>query len=479
MKRALLLCIFVLLLCRILSSQEISIVQPEKSITNHQGVFNGKSVAYSAIAEETFLYGKDEKSPVASVMSFSYIKDKTIANEKRPVMFIFNGGPGASSSPLHLHAYGPFIFPAEGGGSLVNNNNSLLDVADLVFIDPVGTGYTRTFNETSVSIYWDVKEDAKTILFVIKSWRKKYEREASPVYLCGESYGTMRLAKMIGINEDIPVSGIIMLSAILDLTSTTAVQGNDFPYIAALPSFAAIAWYHGKAKVKAERASELFEKASRFAEGSYFSALAKGDRLKETEKNSMALELSAYIGLDVDTILSRDLRIKAEDFQLLLLADQDKRIGLLNGCKTGPLHTDLKPPFSDPSMGMRKDTVSAKLMKQYFSETLNYPDTSKYISLNMNVNSKWIWTSALNDFYFTVLPEISQAVHKNSKMKVFVAGGIFDLATPLYAAKYQFDHLGIPIGRVYFETFPTGHSIFEDQEQLKILGQKIRDFIMK
>jgi carboxypeptidase C (cathepsin A) len=462
-----------------LSGQEIVTPRPRKSITHHDGVFNGKSVSYTAIAEETFLYRKVEKNPVASIVTFSYIDDKTTLNEKRPVIFIFNGGPGASSSPLHLHAFGPYIFPASGGRSLTGNVNSLLDVADLVFIDPAGTGFTRLFNEKEESVYWDVSEDARSVLFVIEAWRKEYARESSPLFICGESYGTFRLAEMIGINKTLPVAGIIMLSAILDLSSPTSVAGNDIPYVVNLPSLSAIAYYHGKSSVKAKSASQMFEKATEFAESQYFQALVKGNRLSEKEKKNIAVKLSGYIGLSVDTILSRNLRIKPEDFQLLLLADQGKRIGLLNGQKTGPLHTDLKPPYSDPSMGLRKDTVSGMLMKQYFNTTLNFPDTTRYKSLNLEANSKWNWSSVLKDFYYTVIPEFSLAVIKNPELKIFVAGGIFDMATPLYAAKYQFEHSGIDPGRVEFESFPTGHSIFEDQNELKILSDKIRRFILK
>jgi carboxypeptidase C (cathepsin A) len=479
MKKVSLPVLIIFLLCRSLYGQETITPQPWKSITHHYGVFNAQSVNYAAIAEETFLYGKNEKIPDASIITFSYIKDKTGGNEKRPVIFIFNGGPGASSSPLHLHAFGPYIFPAEVGRSLVDNTNSLLDVADLVFIDPVGTGYTRLFDEKAASAYWDVKEDARSILFVIKAWKQKYSRESSPLFICGESYGTLRLAEMIGINKDLQVSGIIMLSAILDLSSPTAVPGNDIPYVVNLPSLSAIAYYHGKASVNANNASEMFEKACVFAENQYFKALVKGNRLSEKEKKNIAQKLSGYIGLPVDTILARDLRIKPENFQLLLLADQDKRIGLLNGCKTGPLHTDLKPPYSDPSMGMTKDTVSAILIKQYFNSTLNFQDTGRYKSLNLDINSKWIWSSALKDFYYTVVPEFSKAVIKDHGLKIFIAGGIFDMATPFYAAKYQFEHSGISSDRMVFESFPTGHSIFEDQNELKILADKIRQFILK
>jgi carboxypeptidase C (cathepsin A) len=479
MKGIFLLILIIIFVNRSLDGQEIMTLQPGKSITHHDGVFNGKAVSYTAIAEETFLYSRKDKIPDASVMTFSYIKDTIAGNEDRPVIFIFNGGPGASSSPLHLNAFGPYIFPDEGGRSLAGNANSLLDVADLVFIDPVGTGYTRLFDEKAGSVYWDVKEDARSFLFVIKTWRKKYGRESSPLFICGESYGTFRLAEMIGINEEFPVSGIIMLSAILDMSSSAAVPGNDIPYVVTLPSLSAIACYHGKTLVKAADPSDMFEKASVFAERQYFNALLKGSRMSEKEKKRISLELSDYIGLPADTILARDLRIKPEDFQILLLADRDKRIGILNGCKTGPLHTDLKPPYSDPSMGVRKDTLSAMLIKQYFNTTLNFRDSGRYKSLNLDVNSKWSWSSALKDFYYTVVPEFSKAVIKNPGLKIFVAGGIFDMATPLGAAKYQFEHSGIPQGRVVFESFPTGHSIFENKNELKILADKIRQFISK
>jgi carboxypeptidase C (cathepsin A) len=472
------LCQFMMLAATAVPCQAQTDITPRRALTSHECVFNGKNLSFTSIAEETFLYRQEKSAAVASVITFSYILNGADMNITRPVIFIFNGGPGASSSPLHLHAFGPYILPSSGSGEPVINDNSLLDVGDLVFIDPVGTGYTRLFNPDSCKKYWDVRGDAESIIHVISEWRKRYHREASPLYLCGESYGTIRAAEMLGINTSFPVAGAILLSTTLDMSSWTPVPGNDLPYVLALPTMAAIARYHNKGSLVADDPADAFARAYEFSSKEYFPALAKGNHLAGPAKNKLAGELSDMTGIPADTILAKDLRIKPEEFELLLLAGENKRTGQLDGRKTGPLYTGLKPPYNDPSMG-RSDTAAVRLRKEYFNNTLGFRDTGNYKSLNLEVNSAWNWTSAIKEFYFTVLPELSKAAAENPGLKIFAAGGIFDLATPLAAAKYQLDHSGIPSRRIEFEPFPSGHSIFEDQEELRNLSDKIRHFILQ
>lgn len=467
-----------LVLVLLFITEPVSGQVPRYSRTTTTGTFNGKELAYTAVAEETLLYGNGDTDPAASVITFSYFSGNDELKKVRPVIFIFNGGPGASSSPLHLHAFGPRIFPASGHGPMTGNNDCLLDVADLVFIDPAGTGYTRIFKPDSCAKYWDVKGDAASIIYVIKKWQERYDRKDSPVYLCGESYGTIRAAEMLGIGSDLPVAGVIMLSAAFDMSSWMPVAGNDLPYIESLPSMAAIAKYHGKGSLSEKDGSAAFSRAYGFASGKYLSALARGSSIPAAEKKRIASELSALTGLPADTILARDLRISAEDFEMLLLAGENKRIGQLDGRKTGPSDNGLKPPYNDPSMG-RSDTSAVRRMKEYFNNSLGLRDTGRYRSLNLDVNTRWSWTSALKEFYFTVLPELSKAAAMNPDLKIMIAGGIFDLATPLAAARYQAEHSGIRAGRVIFEPFPTGHSIFEDPHELKVLADMIRSFVSR
>jgi len=464
--------------CSSLSAQSGPSPVPRRSSSQHEIIINGQKTIYRTEAEETFLYGKDEKRPLASAITFSYIRGAEGQDEKRPVIFFFNGGPGASSSPLHLHTFGPIVISAGEKRALVTNENTLLDIADLVFIDPAGTGFTRIMEADSVKSLWDVQGDARAMLKVIGSWIGTNGRKSSPLYICGESYGTLRLAEMVGLNEEIKISGIILLSAVFDLTSSSDVQGNDIPYVLGFPTMAAISFYHHRSAVKAKNEADIFDKASAFAGSTYLTALTMGSRLTNDEKRKVASRMSQYIGLSADSLMAKDLRIGPYDFQVMLLAAQDKRIGILDGRKTGPLHTDLKPPFSDPSMSLGRDTAASRLMKYYFTTSLNFPDTGSYRSLNMKVNSIWNWSSAQKEFYFTVIPEFADAIKKSPELKIFMAGGIFDMATSLYSARYQMDHSGIDPKRVSFELFPTGHSIFEDKVQLKILADKIRLFIL-
>src|SRR5579863_2550408 len=203
-----------------------------------------KLIKYKSTVTESFL--PDTGKPATSIITISYEAEQADSPD-RPVIFLFNGGPGASSSPLHMRAFGPVrLAKASDSMNQIANVYSLLDVADLVFVDPAGTGFTRIFDTVNAATYWDVVNDAKCIIDIIKRWKLGHHRNASPVFLCGESYGTLRAAKMLGIAEDFPVKGVILLSAFLDLSLVAPISGNEMPFVLSLPSMAAIAFYHNK-----------------------------------------------------------------------------------------------------------------------------------------------------------------------------------------------------------------------------------------
>ncbi len=438
--------------------------------TLHKGQFQGQTIEYKAEVKEYFFRLHGGGVPAVSAMATSYIK--TDNKIERPVVFIFNGGPGASSSPLHLNAFGPVrIQPEKDSMVLRDNPYCLLDQADLVFIDPPGTGFTRVFDSTAAKGYWDVRRDALLFIELIYKWRIEHHRLAAPVYLCGESYGTIRAAMIMGLAADLPLSGVIFLSSVFDMSMVTPVPANDMPYILFLPSMAATAWYHKKSSFKS--AAEAYEASIRFGLNEYIIALAKGVHLSGKEKAKIASQLSRLTGLPVDSILKKNLRISNTDFELMLLAREGKRIGQLNGQAIGPLHTPgVKPPFDDPSFTLRPSTRG--MAGRYFTQTLQFADTGTYKTLNLGVNSLWTWSTMTEEVgYSSVTPQLISAMQANPQLKLLVAGGYYDLATPLYAARYILEHTGIDPNRISYANFPTGHSIFENEEEL----QKLRNLL--
>jgi carboxypeptidase C (cathepsin A) len=467
---------FVLITAR---GQAIPESTERRSQTRQQGYFNGRPVRYTAIVQEHFFSPDSNHIPVVSAITTSYIKDTGASVADRPVLFVFNGGPGASSSPLHMSALGPKRFvPEKDSNMLVDNTYSLLDVVDLVFVDPPGTGFTRVFDTKAAGGYWDVKGDAQLFIDLIKKWKKENKRESSPLFLCGESYGTARAAAMLGIAEDLPVAGVIFLSSVFDLTIVNPALGNDMPYILFLPSMAAVATYHHKSGLNST-AEKAYSTAMQFALNEYIMALGKGVNLAIAEKKKIAYRLSQLTGLSQQLILEKDLRITPLDFEKNLLAAEGKRVGQLNGQITGPLNNpSVKPPFDDPSMSFKPSNRSA--VTAYFKNNLQFADTGIYKTLNLVVNSRWNWNSLAEEVgYLTWAPGITKALKEQPKLKLLVAGGMYDMATPLYAGRYVLEHVGVTPNRVTYAAFPTGHSIFENEKELDKLVHLIRQFILK
>lgn len=449
-----------------------------RSVTTHQGFFNAQHVNYRADVREYFFKPDSLASPAVSAISTSYVKINVPVPGVRPILFIFNGGPGASSSPLHMNAFGPVRIQREKDSSrIIDNPYCLLDVADLVFIDPPGTGFTRVFDSASAARYWDVNGDAELFLDLVKRWKTENKRESSPVFLCGESYGTMRAAAMMGLAKDLPVSGAILLASVFDFSLTAPAPGNDMPYVLFLPGMAAVAWYHSKSEPGIKDAGQAYNEAMHFALNDYLPALAKGIHLTAEERDRIATRVSAIMGLSKKIILEKNLRVTPKDFQLLLLADKDKRVGQLNGQITGPLHNPgAKPPFDDPSMSFNPSTRG--LVGNYFNRQLRFEDSSTYKSLNLGVNSRWNFTNMSDEFgYWTVAHHLVKAMKDQPRLKLLVAGGYYDLATPPFAARYVLEHIDVPAERVSYADFPTGHSIFDNETELKKLAGLVRSFI--
>ena len=468
----------ILFLFAIILSANTSYCQvPRNVVTNGHITINGKNIDYTATVREYFL--PDNEKPAASIIATSYETDHT-DTINRPVIFIFNGGPGASSSPLHMHAFGPVRLQKHNDTTLLENNPyCLLNVADLVFIDPIGTGFTKIMDTAKAEMYMDVAADAQSVIDIINRWKKEHHRTISPVFICGESYGTIRAVKILALAEHFPVKGVLLFSALLDMSMMAPVSGNEMPYLLTLPTMSAIAWYYKKIDRKNRTVQQEYNDAMQFANSDYLKALYDGNVLTDKQRTSVAGQLSAFTGLSQADILKRNLRIGAPDFEMLLLAAKHLRIGKLNGQVALPVDTGKKTYSSrdDPSLVVNTD-LKKDFVGRYFINTLKFPAEGLYTGVNFTVNAKWKW-APMDAYrgYYSVLPELEDAMIKNTGLKLLVAGGLYDLATPIYAAKYLLNHSSVPKERTTFLYYPTGHSIFENEDELQKFSSAVRYFI--
>lgn len=463
--RILVYLVFVMLLTAVVSAQSARLSVTHDTLALHEG-----NIAYQATVREYLLPSAD--SPVCSAIFTSY--ERTGVSGDRPIVFFFNGGPGASSSPLHLYAFGPArLRRAADTLRLVNNEYSLLSVADLVFIDPPGTGYTRIFRDASANQYFDVATDAASIADLVKQWRQDNGKTNRPFFICGESYGTIRAAKMAALLTGAPLKGVLLFSPVLDMSMLAPVSGNELPNILSVPSMAAIAWFHKKADPSAASAAIVFNHAVDWVKNQYAPSLFAGTERK------LAGQLAAKLGLPISFVSEKNARIRSEDFEVLLLAENNLRIGKLNGQVAKPYnrHKQTYSSREDPSLVVNTD-VRKDVVGRYFINRLQFPAEGLYKGINFEVNGRWQWQS-MDAYrgYYSVLPDLEQAMQQQGKLRLLVAGGYYDLATPLFAAKYLLDHSTVPKNRTTFLAFPTGHSIFEEEKQLAGFAAEIRSFV--
>jgi carboxypeptidase C (cathepsin A) len=461
-------------------------VAPVRSVTRHQGVFGGQTVNYTAIAGETFLKDKDG-TPTAAIFSTSYIKDN--GGPDRPVTFLFNGGPGSGSLWLHMGAFGPKrvnIPNAKDDGAppypITANPDSLLDVTDLVFIDPVGTGFSRALGKTEAKSFWGVTPDAKSVAAFIRLWLTEHGRWNAPKFLGGESYGTTRSAAVVneltGGYNDVGLNGVLLISTILDFGLESETEGNEMQYVVTLPSMAVTAQYHKKAG--AGLSTEAFaEQARAFATGPYAAALMKGKSLPDAERAAIRQQLAGFTGLSEAFLENANLRVSPNRFYKELLRDRGLSIGRLDTRYTGVDYDRAGDgPDNDPSFyGI--DAAYPAAINAYLRSDLALKGIDRdYISIG-GVGD-WDWRLGQGrDSYLNVAPYLSRALRENSAMKIFVGQGWYDFATPFFAAEYSLNRPGFPDGRVEFGYYDSGHMMYVRDADRTKLSNDIRAFIRR
>jgi len=455
--------------------------------THHELVRGKRSLKYVARAGVIPLkdeFGETEAEIFFTAYELEGVKDRS----SRPLTFAFNGGPGSSSIWLHMGALGPKRVRMEKEGWMPkppfryeDNADTWLDQTDLVFIDPVGTGFSRAAKEELDKKYWGFKGDIESVGEFIRLYLSRYERWTSPLFLAGESYGTTRAAGLAGylVDRGITFNGIILVSTVLDLSAIRFVRANDLPYQLFVPTYTATAWYHKKlaAPLQKKRLGSLMAEVKAWSEGELTLALMKGDRLSEAERKAVAKKLGDYTGLDPDYVLGTNLRVEIFRFCKELLREERRSVGRIDSRFKGieALAVTENPEF-DPSMLAIIPPYTAAL-NQYVRAELGIKTDLDYEAMSGKVNEKWEWGNG-------ALPatgeELRAAMAKNPYMKVLVGQGYYDLATPLFATEYMIGHMNIDpalrknVEIVYYEA---GHMFYLDVDSLVAFKADVDRFI--
>lgn len=432
---------------------------------------------------------KNAKGEVeANIFYMAYTRSDVAETRTRPLTFVFNGGPGSSSVWLHLGAFGPQRVRMEDEGwmpappyTLEPNAHTLLDETDMVFIDPVGTGYSRATDPDNNKKYWSVQGDLDSVGEFIRLYLTRYQRWTSPLFLAGESYGTTRAAGLAGhlIDRGIAFNGIILISTVMQFQTIRFGRGNDLSYALYVPTYAATAWYHNKlpADLQEKTLDELLPEVEQWAQTDYMLALMQGDRLKGEARQAVVAQLARYTGLTERYIEHSNLRVHIWRFCKELLRDDWRTVGRLDSRFKGTEELGItEAPEFDPSMASITPPYTATF-NDYVRRELGYETDTSYEILSYDVNRNW-------EFDRGTPPDTSEALRRafarNPFLKVFVAQGYYDLATPHFAAWYTFDHMGLAPehhDNISRATYPAGHMFYLDVPSLAQFKEDAAQFI--
>lgn len=462
--------------------------------SKHSIKIGGKTIKYTVITgtmilKEEVLDKEDEiEKPRAQIFFTAYTLDGVNDKSKRPITFSFNGGPGSSSVWLHMGVLGPrrVVLTDEGEMppppfKLADNPYSLLDETDLVFIDPMSTGFSRPVEGEKSREWHSFSKDIASVGDFIRLYTTRYNRWLSPKFLAGESYGTTRSAGLSGYLQNrhgMLLNGLILISAVLDFSTIDFNLNNDLPYILFLPAYTAAAWYHGKLNFKTPLQPVLNE-AEEFALGEYAAALLKGDALSAKERAGVAEKLSRYTGISQEYILRSNLRILAQHYFKELLRDRGRTVGRLDSRYTGMDRIGVTDsPEFDPLFAQVNGPYTAAF-NDYIRSELKFETDTPYEILSDRVWLNWSYEYFENQ-YVNVAETLRSAMHFNKYLKVFVANGYYDLGTPYFATEYTFDHLGLDASlrkNVSMSYYEAGHMMYVHMPSLKAIKKDMAKFI--
>ena len=474
----------------------------EREVTKQlSGTFGGEKVAYTAKAATQVFEVNDTK---AEFFYISYTKDGADP-ATRPLLFCFNGGPGSSTVWLHLGLFGPKRFELDDDGfklgmqgKLVDNEYSILDVADVVCIDALGTGFSNIPDKEKEDEFSHFKHDVDAFSRFIVHYLNRNARWSSPKYLAGESYGTLRgaaIAHNLFTLHGVEFNGIILISSILnyqtvslDYNVKSPIEpaflyhpGNDLPAALYLPTFAATAWYHGALsdEQQSKPLRDFLDEVEEFALGDYWLALAKGDGLDDATRASVTQRMSDYTGLSAEYIDHYDLRVSIIRFCKELLRSRKRTVGRIDSRYLGIDRVTAGDNIeADPSMDAT-GAVATSALNHYLREEIGFESKEIYNIMSMKVNEKWNYEDFKNRYVDT--SEQMRALLSRSKgTKVMVANGYYDLATPHFATEYTFSHMGLDpevSKNVEMKYYEAGHMMYVHQPSLDKLATDLREFV--
>jgi carboxypeptidase C (cathepsin A) len=466
--------------------------EPEEEkpvVTHHSMRVGGRELKYTATTGMMPI--RDAKGDTeAHIFFMAYTLDGVSESSHRPLMFSFNGGPGSASVWLHLGAVGPKRVTMLADGEmpappfrLVDNEYTWLDQTDLVFIDPVGTGYSRPVKPDLGKKFWSLRGDIESVGEFIRMYLTRYERWTSPLFLVGESYGTTRAAGLSGylIDRGVAFNGIVLVSSILNFQTADFAKGNDLPYILYLPTYAATAWYHKKLAPDLERdLHKTLKEVENWAETSYAEALAKGDRLSPGDREQVTDRLARYTGLDKRYIDDSNLRVPIFRFTKELLRDQKRTVGRLDSRFKGiDESAATATPEFDPSMAAIRPPYTSTF-NNYVRGELGYKSDLEYYILGEGITGPWEWGPSGRTGFPDTSDQLRSAFAKNPYMKLYVASGHFDLATPYFATEYTLNHMGLDPslrGNIRTGEYEAGHMVYIEAKSLEKLKREVGGFL--
>jgi carboxypeptidase C (cathepsin A) len=452
----------------------------QQSLTRHQGQFNGQTVDYTAVIDET-LITNGENGPSALLVSISYLRNGVDDRTGRPVIFIFNGGPIVPSVYLHMAAFGPkrVAFPEDLDADpatfpLVDNSYTVLDAADLVFFDPAGTGFSRVSDGTAPDAYFSVEADARQLTQFIETWSRNHGRLNSPKYIFGESYGTLRAAvaaeQLTHLEPPVRLDGVFLMGQALNIIETSSRPGNIMGYVVSLPTLAALGWYHGRVE-RGDRTFEQFlDEVRLFARTEYLTALFQGNALSPTKRDRIAHRLAAFTGLPVEFYLQNDLRIRKVPFRSALLKDKNEVLGYYDGRYTAAVVEEGETP--DASRRINSAVVSG--FKTYVQEHLELDLTDYITDSPVKGLEDWKWGGATPFSDWPYMESIRKAMDKNPNLCVVIGAGYHDLTTTIGASEYAIAQSGWPKDRVRMAHYEGGHMAYSVEKSLKEMMDDVR-----
>ena len=476
------------------------VIMKPVDVTTHGMVSEGgRKINYNATAGNIYL--TDNKGDTTCRMFYvAYFKSDVGNESNRPVTFLYNGGPGSSTLWLHMGSFGPKrIIVADSSHTspapyqFVNNQYSLLDVSDLVFIDAPGTGFSRIVGAGTKKDFYGVDADGHAFAQFITRFLSKYGRWNSPKYLFGESYGTTRsavLSRYLETDDNVDLNGVILLSQILsyDISNDDDPYHNpgmDLTYELALPTYAATAWYHHKLPDEPAELQPFLEKVEHFAMNEYTHALQAGYTLSNNKKQEIAQQLHNYTGLPVNYILKANLRVSGGEFEHELLQDQDRSTGRLDTRFSGYSMDPLSKESAYDPQASSISSAYVSMFNDYIRKTLKYGKNMQY-KPEIPLWQTWNYLHQPPDAgaklpqATNVMPDLATAMKYNPKLKVMLNSGYFDLATPFYAAVYVMKHLPIPkklASNIEYKFYNSGHMVYVHVPSLKKLHDNVAAFI--